>query len=288
MSHALILQHDPAFGPGRVVPVFRDFGIPTHVVRLDQGEPVPDDLDEVRVLILLGGVQRLADDPATDYNPAGEVRSDFLDAEIELVKRMVEADRPTLGFGLGAQILAKAAGAAVKVNTKPAKEGETPEPLPHLGWGTISLPFPGGTDPIAFGLSDGTPMFFWQRDTFDLPKLPPPAGHDPSKPGPPPPTGNALVCATTWNRNAAFKFKDRLYGFAFHPEFDREDIDLVLKKQGGMAGAAHGSGTLDRIRAETDKHFDRYRRLGDRLLGNVVQFFHAYDPAELKPPQISV
>ena len=28
MSVALILQHAEAFGPGRVVPVFRDFGIP--------------------------------------------------------------------------------------------------------------------------------------------------------------------------------------------------------------------------------------------------------------------
>jgi len=34
---------------------------------------------------------------------------------------------------------------------------------------------PGGTDPILFGSNDGTEMFHWHFDTFDLPKLPPPA-----------------------------------------------------------------------------------------------------------------
>ena len=278
MSYALILQHDPAFGPGRVVPVFRDYGIPTKLLRLDEGAGVPQDLDGVRVLVLLGGTQRLVEDAASDFNASGDAPTGFLDDEVALVKRMVDADRPTLGFGLGAQLLAKAAGAKVSPNVKPgAAEGQTGEPLPHLGWGPITLPFPGGTDPVAFGMGDGTPMFFWQRDAFELPRLPPPAGFDPEKKGPPPPSGNALICSTAWCKNAGFRFKDNLYGFAFHPELEREDIDRVLKLQGGMVGAAHGTGARGRVEEETEKHFPRYRRLGDKLLANFVQFSHAYE-----------
>ena len=52
MSRAVILQHAPYAGPGRIVPVFRDFGIPCEVRKLWQGDEVPTDLDELRVLVV--------------------------------------------------------------------------------------------------------------------------------------------------------------------------------------------------------------------------------------------
>ncbi len=273
MSHCLILRHDSAFGPGRVVPIFRDFGIPT-VIRDVATDGPPDDLDEVRVLVLLGGTQRLADPdrPADEYGPS----PDWLAAEVEAIRPMVEQDRPVLGFGLGAQILAAAAGAAQRPLTK--GEGDDASPAPFLGWDTIRLPFPGGTDPLLFGLGDGTPMFFWQKDTFDLPKLPPPAGYDPDKPGPPPPTGNLLLSSTTWNKNAAFRFKNRLYGLGYHPEFTRSDFELFLSQRSNAINAAFGSGSGDKVKADLDKHYDRYERLSTRLLTNFVQYLKAYDP----------
>ncbi|MEM1011869.1 MAG: hypothetical protein AAGI46_06570, partial [Planctomycetota bacterium] len=261
MSHCLILRHDDAFGPGRLVPIFRDFGIPT-VVRDVAKEGPPDDLDEVRVLVLLGGSQRLAHDgrDADEYGPT----PDWLAAEVEAVRPMVEQDRPVLGLGLGAQILAAAAGAAQRPLTK--GEGDDAEPAPFLGFDTIRLPFPGGTDPLLFGLSDGTPAFFWQKDAFDLPKLPPPAGYDPDKPGPPPPTGNLLLSSTSWNKNAAFRFKNRIYGLCYHPEFDKPDLNKLLNQRSGVIGAAYGSNGVSKIQADIDKHYDRYERLSTRLL----------------------
>ena len=44
MSRAVILQHAPYQGPGRIVPVFRDYGIPTEVRHLYKGDEVPSDL----------------------------------------------------------------------------------------------------------------------------------------------------------------------------------------------------------------------------------------------------
>src|SRR3954471_3658791 len=98
MSKAVVLQHVAHEGPGRIVPVFRDFGIPVEVRRLYQGDEVPSDLDELRCLIVLGGPMGVAD--------VGTGKYPFLDKEIELLKKMVYRDRPTLGICLGAQLLA--------------------------------------------------------------------------------------------------------------------------------------------------------------------------------------
>ena len=54
MSFALILQHAEPFAPGRIAPVFRDFGIPVQLRRLWLGDQIPTDLDELRVLVVLG------------------------------------------------------------------------------------------------------------------------------------------------------------------------------------------------------------------------------------------
>src|SRR3954467_1277572 len=166
MSKAVVLQHVAHEGPGRIVPVFRDYGMQVEVRRLDRGDEVPMDLDEVRVLVVLGGPMGVAD--------VGSERYPFLAKEVEILTRMVKHDRPVLGICLGAQLLAHAAGAKVYPNVKmsPAgKHGEAPQPaapltaLPESGGAPLNFPFPGGTEPIVFGLSDGAPMFHWHFDT---------------------------------------------------------------------------------------------------------------------------
>jgi GMP synthase-like glutamine amidotransferase len=276
MSKAIVLQHVEAEGPGRIVPVFRDFGIPIEVRRLYKGDEVPSDLDELRCLVVLGGPMGVAD--------LGSGKYPFLKEEVELIKRVVQRDRPMLGICLGAQLLAHAAGAKVYPNVKmapPEKHGEAPRPaepltpLPEIGWGPVTFPFPGGTEPIVFGCADGAPMFHWHFDTFDLPKLPAPANPAPP-PAPPPPTGSVLISSTRICKNEAFRFKNRLFGFQYHleatPEIiaamvanGREDIDKVL-----------GPGGEGKIKEETEKHYPRYARLTNRVLENFVQFLRVY------------
>ena len=69
MSSAVILQHAPYAGPGRIVPVFRDFGIPIDIRRLYQGDEVPTDLDAVRVRVGEAEYELVAREPA----PAGTI-----------------------------------------------------------------------------------------------------------------------------------------------------------------------------------------------------------------------
>jgi GMP synthase (glutamine-hydrolysing) len=268
MSTAVVLQHAEHLGPGRIVPVFRDFGIPLQVRRLDRGDEVPTDLEEIRLLIVLGGPMRVAD--------VGNDRYPFLAKEIETLGRMVAADRPVLGINLGAQLLAHAAGAKVYPNAKPAAQStDPPTPMPEYGWGPVLFPFPGGTEPIVFGCAEGSPMFHWHSDTFDLPRLPPPATPAPP-PAPPPPTGNSLLSSTRICKNQAFRYKTKLFGFQYHVELTEEGIEALLAAGAQSGGQQPGPDGERRIREQTPAMYGRYARLGDRILRNFVQFLKAY------------
>ncbi|HEY7119400.1 MAG TPA: type 1 glutamine amidotransferase [Tepidisphaeraceae bacterium] len=276
MSKAIVLQHVEAEGPGRIVTVFRDFGIPIELRRLYKGDEVPTDLDEVRCLIVLGGPMGVAD--------VGKSQYPFLDKEVETLKRMVQRDRPVLGICLGAQLMAHAAGARVFANVKmvpaerhgdPPKPAEPLTPLPELGWAPINLPFPGGTEPIVFGCHDGMEVFHWHFDTFDLPKLPAPANPAPP-PAPQPPTGSVLISSTRLCKNQAFRFKNRLFGFQFHIEATPEIIRAMVAAGKDDINKVLGPGGDAAILKDTDAKYRVYERLTNRILQNFVQFLRVY------------
>lgn len=269
MSNALVLQHSPHFSAGRVIPVLRDFGIPLDIRRLWQGDEVPDDLNEVRVTISLGGNHALTDANTLAQHP-------YLAKEVSLVQKMIAADRPVLGIGLGARLLAHAAGAKISINGKPGATPNDPvTPMPEYGWAPVTFPFPGGTEPIVYGLIDGTPMFHWHNETLDLPKLPAPANPAPP-PAPPPPTGNALLCSSRATKNQAFRFKTRLFGFQYHFELTNEDFEKIFANETETIAGTLGPDNAAKLRDETAKHYARYARAGERLLHNFVQYLRAY------------
>ncbi len=267
MSKCIILQNVGHEGPGRITPIFSDFGIRVEVRHLYRGDEVPTDFDELRALVILGGPMAVADIGKTEYP--------FLADEVSLLERMVREDRAVLGICLGAQLLAHVGGGRVYPNARP---GATPDaatiPAPEIGFAPVKFPFPGGTEPIVMGAADGTPMFHWHFDTFDLPKLPAPVPIAPNVP--PPPTGNSLLSSTAVCKNQAFRFKTRLFGFQYHPEMTRDGIELMLSHARPDAEKVLGPGAVELIREQTRTYYDRYERLGNRILRNFVQFLKLY------------
>ena len=274
MSTAFLLQHDELYPAGRIASIFRDFGIRTELRRLHRGDAVPTDLDEVRMLVLLGGALR-----TTDVGAEGKP---FLAQEVEIARQFVEADRPILGVGFGAELLSIAAGAKVTENRRMPPPGPPPAPgtpppppgelAPEFGWIPVSFPFPGGTEPAVFGMVDNAPFFTWHADTFAPPAFPPP----PVMPPPParPPTGNVVMASTRTCRTQAYKFKNRIFAFQFHPELEQKDIRRIIDER-----SKETSLTPEQVKVmqdDTAKHYARYDRLGTKLITNLVQFLKAY------------
>ena len=268
MSRAVILQHVPQEGPGRIVPIFRDYGIRLDIRHLYKGDEVPSDLDEVRTLIVLGGPMGVAD--------IGKPQYPFLAKEVDLLRRAVQIDRAVLGICLGAQLLAHAAGGKVHPNVRPGtKPEDPPAAAPEIGWLPVNFPFPGGTEPIVMGTHDGMMVFQWHYDTFELPRLPAPA-NAPPPPAPPPPTGHALLSSSPTCKNQAFRFKNRLFGFQWHMELTPKEIEAIVAAGKDDVHRVLGPDGESRIRQDTERYYPEYKRLGDRILRNFVQFLKVY------------
>ncbi|MHB8496683.1 MAG: type 1 glutamine amidotransferase [Acidimicrobiales bacterium] len=181
----LVLQHAAHEGPGLVADELDRTGRAFHVVRLDEGEPVPTG-ELPSGLVVMGGPMSVHD----------EEEHRWLRPERSLIVAMAETDRPVLGICLGAQQLAVALGAEVC----PAREAE-------VGLGTVELTPSGRRDrvfgPEYGGLAvTGVPCVQWHRDTFSLPE------------------GAVHLAATSVVPNQAFRWGASVYALQFHIEVD--------------------------------------------------------------------
>jgi GMP synthase (glutamine-hydrolysing) len=113
----------------------------------------------------------------------------FLTDELDLLKRRLAADRPTLGLCLGAQLMARALGARVY-----------PGPTKEIGWIPLALTEAGRASPVAHLDGAQTSMLHWHGDTFDLPE------------------GATLLASTAICRHQAFSWGRGALAFQCHPE----------------------------------------------------------------------
>ena len=107
-------------------------------------------------------------DPASSYDavmvfggsmhPDQDDRFAWLEREEEFLREVVSADVPVFGVCLGAQMLARAAGAAVG----PARS-------PEIGWLDVSLTSAGHADPVLGVLPPSATVFQWHHYTFEVP-----------------------------------------------------------------------------------------------------------------------
>ena len=193
MTALVVVQHVPFEGPGAVADWASERGVPMAVRRPDLGDPLADARD-AGLLVVLGGPM--------SANDSG--RLPWLEEEIGLLRARIDADRPTLGVCLGAQLIARAAGSAVGPGAK------------EIGWFPVRRSpgsGAGGALPEAF-----TPLH-WHGETFDLPD------------------GAVRLAETDACPNQAFRLGENVAGYQFHAEATEASVrELVAHASGDISG----------------------------------------------------
>ncbi len=147
--HIMVIMHVESEGPGSLGTFLESAGARLQVVRLYQGDRLPEDTSELHAVISMGG-------PMNVYE---EDKYPFLREETSFLHRMINADMPVLGICLGAQMIAKAAGARV-----------TRSPKEEVGWGLVRLTDAGRSDVLFQGLPQTLEVLQWHGDMFHIPE----------------------------------------------------------------------------------------------------------------------
>jgi len=180
----LIVQQLECEPPALLADVFREQGWPCHTMMVQTQSP-PHQLDDYSGLVIMGGPQS-----------ASEHHLPHIAQQVDLLRQAIEQGFPVLGICLGAQLLARAAGADI-----------SPSPVRELGWYPV-YPTPAArNDPLFSSLPDeGLHVFQWHGETFSLP------------------LGAELLAAHPDVPHQAFRIGSAQYGLQFHVEVDETII----------------------------------------------------------------
>ena len=179
----LAIQHVSWEGPHRILDACA--GLEVMTVRPLEGAPLPKP-SEVAGAVIMGGPMNVDE---VERHPG-------LAAEREWLAKALRLQMPVLGICLGAQLLARALGAAVR-------PGERPE----IGFAPVRVGDPG--DPLLGSLAPETTALHWHGDVFELPDGAQPLGSSAQ-------TGlQAFRHGNAW-------------GVLFHPEADAALVDRWL------------------------------------------------------------
>ncbi|MFD2206566.1 type 1 glutamine amidotransferase [Kiloniella antarctica] len=150
------------------------------------GEALPENFDDFTAVIVYGGMEGAYD----SYS--------YLKAELDWIKRWVDAGKPYLGICLGGQLLAKAMGGEAYADKLGQKE---------VGFHKVK-------SEVTDGLLGKLPDYFfqWHRDTFDLPK-----------------SATRLASSEKF-QNQAFSLGAKVIGLQFHPEVTLEVAETWFRQ----------------------------------------------------------
>ncbi|MBU0629366.1 MAG: type 1 glutamine amidotransferase [Candidatus Margulisbacteria bacterium] len=212
------IKHDPTEGPGTIEGFLVKAGIPFQTIEVWRGERFPEKLTGRDAVVSLGGPMNVYEN---DLYP-------FLAEEDRFIKKLLSDRIPFLGICLGAQLLAKAAGAKVY---RAAKE--------EFGWGPVALTETGKKDRFFTGNSHQLEVFQWHSDTFDLP------------------ASGRLLAAGTDVLCQAFGIGEKAYGLQFHVEVNESIIAAWFKTKASPSLARYRE-IKDKYQTEAERIYRNY------------------------------
>ncbi|HEY3592841.1 MAG TPA: type 1 glutamine amidotransferase [Polyangiaceae bacterium] len=182
-GRVIVLQHAAPEEPGLIAHALEARDLPIRGVRTFAGERIPENVDEVLGLVVMGGPMGVGD----------AERLPYLRQEMKLIEQAVKAGCPVIGVCLGSQLLAHVLGA--RVIKGPRKE---------IGWHRVTLTDDGLTDAVFKGAESSFVAFHWHGDIFSLPQ------------------GATSLASSELTTHQAFRYGTSAYGVLFHLEITPE------------------------------------------------------------------
>ena len=184
---ALLIQHAWLEGPGLLGVILKARGWQIQSILMERsGARLPDSLHGYDAMVILGG----------SMGAYEEERFPYLAVVQELIRQALLHEIPTLGICLGAQLIARALGAAV-----------FPNHVQEIGWYPLRLTENGLKEGLFRGLPQDFDVFQWHADTFDLP------------------AGARLLATGETCLNQAFVAGKHMWALQFHPEVNPHMIE---------------------------------------------------------------
>lgn len=190
----LCLTHEQAGPAGLFADVVRERGDDLLEWNVSDGPP-PEAPEAFDALVVFGGSMHVDQ----------EERHPWLPEQHELVRSARERRQPLLGVCLGAQLVARVAGAHVG-----------PASRPEIGWHEVELTQAAEADPVLGVLPPRFEALEWHSYAFELP------------PG-------AELLATNAVCPQAFRLGETTWGVQFHPEATREMLERWRASSAGSA-----------------------------------------------------
>ena len=158
----------------------------------------------------------------------------FLRTELELLRRRIKANRPTIGICLGCQLIAEALGGKVH-----------PGHVKEIGWGRVNLTEAGLAGPLKY--LSGTSVLHWHGDTFTLPD------------------GAQLLASTDEYPNQAFALGNHVLALQFHLEVTKAGLESWFIGHACEIGHTPGI-DVEQLRIKTSQNAQTLSQAASKIL----------------------
>lgn len=146
MKPIAIFRHARTEGPGFLADFLNARNVPWSLIKVDEGDKLPDSADHYSGLAFMGGPMSVNDDLP------------WIPPVLALIREAMAKDIPVLGHCLGGQLMAKAMGGIVSRNS-----------VKEIGWGELVV----AKSDVAhhwFGATENFMGFHWHGETFSIPE----------------------------------------------------------------------------------------------------------------------